>query len=234
MIAPLADRRRTPELMDDPSLERPRHLDALRALGRVNRVSRTDGRVWAEVERLHRDGRAPVRVLDVACGGGDVLIRVGGRAEAGGVPVELTGCDLSATALGVARAGTAGDPRFHFVRLDAERDALPGGHDLVCCSLFLHHLGEASAVALLRALATASTDTVLVQDLRRTRLGWVFAWIGLRLLTRSDVARRDGPASVAAAFTVTEARRLCARAGLNDAVVEPAWPQRFTIRWRRP
>lgn len=220
--------------MDDPALDRGRHVEALRALGRINRVSLASERVWREVARLHERAGGMVRVLDVACGAGDVLLGVAHRARRRDVPVELTGCDLSPVALDFARSAAA-DSGAHvqFLQLDVERERLPPGHDLVCSSLFLHHLSEESATRFLRALADAATSSMLVQDLRRTRLGWLLAWIGLHLFTRSEVARRDGLASVAAAFTLEEVARLCARAGLEDAVVERCWPQRFTLLWRR-
>jgi hypothetical protein len=74
---------------------------------------------------------------------------------------------------------------------------------------------------------------LLVQDLRRTHLGYALAWLGLHTLTRSPVARRDGLVSVRAAFTLEEASALARRAGLAEAVVRPCWPQRFVLRWVR-
>jgi hypothetical protein len=83
-------------------------------------------------------------------------------------------------------------------------------------------------------MADATAHKVLVQDLRRTRLGEALAWTTLRVVTTSSVARSDGPTSVRAAFTLAEAADLCRDAGLVDASVRRCWPQRFTIRWRRP
>jgi hypothetical protein len=120
------------------------------------------------------------------------------------------------------------------VQADVLRDDLPGTHDVTTSSLFLHHLAEAEAVRLLAAMARVAERVVLVQDLRRTRTGYLLAWAGLRLITTSDVARYDGPLSVRAAFTLAEARALAETAGLNDADVRPCWPERFTIRWARP
>jgi hypothetical protein len=148
--------------------------------------------------------------------------------------VELCGCEVSPLALDMARARTAGERGARFVELAVLRDELPGTHHLTTSSLFLHHLGELDAVRLLARMAAVAERFVLVQDLRRTRLGYVLAWATLRVLTTSDVARSDGPASVRAAFTIAEARALAARAGLADAEVKACWPQRFTIRWARP
>ncbi|MBM4183803.1 MAG: methyltransferase domain-containing protein [Gemmatimonadetes bacterium] len=219
--------------MDEPWLDPARHRRALAALARVNRVSLTAGRVWREVRALERAGVRPLRVLDVACGGGDVLADVARRARGRGVDVELTGCDVSALALAHARERLDGVPHVRFEATDVLGSALPGRFDLVCCSLFLHHLERVDAVALLRKMADATDHTLLVQDLKRSRLGYALAWGALRVLTTSDVARTDGPISVRAAFTLEEGRGLAVEAGLDDAEVRPCWPERFTLRWVR-
>lgn len=232
-VPDLGARVREAEIMDEPGLERDRHLEALRALARVNHASLAADRVWREVARIHARKRRTVRVLDVACGGGDVLAGLVRRARRARVPVEVSGCDTSRVALETARARVADLAAACWLELDAVRGRLPSGHDLVCSSLFLHHLSEAEAEGLLLAMSTAAEASILVQDLRRTRLGYLLAWAGLHVLTRSDVARRDGLTSVRAAFTLAEAKALSARAGLSGARIEACWPQRFTIRWSR-
>ncbi|MEX2048616.1 MAG: methyltransferase domain-containing protein [Gemmatimonadota bacterium] len=230
----MAARVLAPERMDDPSLEPSEHRRALRALATVNRLSLAAGRVWREVVELEREGVTPVRVLDVACGGGDVLVGVERARRRAGIDVVLHGCDLSDVALEDARLRATGAPSLGFFRLDALRDELPAGYHLVCSSLFLHHLERDDAVRLLERMADATTHKVLIQDLRRTRLGEALARTTLRVVTTSSVARSDGPKSVRAAFTIAEAAELCRDAGLVDADVRRCWPQRFTIRWRRP
>jgi SAM-dependent methyltransferase len=219
--------------MDSPTLDRIRHLAALDALARVSVISLTARRVWSEVARLADRGVAPVRVLDLACGGGDVLRRVAGRARRAGKSVELVGCDRSPVALERARAECASAAGVTFQQVDVLRDPIPSGHDIVCSSLFLHHLDGDAAAHFLAGMAGAAQRVVLVQDLLRTRLGYVYAWVGLGLMTQSDVARHDGPVSVAAAFSLSEARALCRDSGLHRAEVVRSWPQRFTLRWER-
>ena len=232
--ADLEVRHRLPELMDDPSLDRARHLHALQALARVNRVSLAASRIIREVHAIAGSRPGPVRVLDVACGGGDVLIDVAKRLQGTTMSVELCGCDVSPVALGAARQAAPDAVGIDFVEVDAIEGALPAGYDLICSSLFLHHLSPEVVIRLLQRMVGAATHSVLIQDLRRTRLGYVFAWIGLHALTRSDVARTDGLISVRAAFTVPEVEALCRDAGLTDVQVSAIWPQRYSIRWRRP
>lgn len=219
--------------MDASGLDRASHHHALDALARVNALSLTSGRVWTEVARLARGGVRPVRVLDVACGGGDVLGALARRARRHGIDVELHGCDLSPVALERARTRLGRTPSVVLHDRDVVTEALPDGFDLVCTSLFLHHLERPDAVRVLRAMADATRRILLVQDLRRTRAGRLLARLVLRVLTRSEVARHDGPVSVEAAFTTDEVADLCREAGLEGARVRRCWPQRLIMRWER-
>lgn len=227
-IPDLTHRRRRPELMDDPELPAVEHDRALRALARVNRVSGTVERIWSRLRALDGGG-GPLKVLDVACGGGDVMVALARRARRGGVRLEVHGCDVSPAAVDRARAaaraaGVAGE----FFPADALAGPLPGGYDLVVSTLFLHHLAQDDAVGLLGAMARAGRR-ILVQDLLRTRAGWLLAWGGLRLLSRSRVAHVDGPRSVEGAFTLDEVRGLAGRAGVADVHLARVWPERFLL-----
>ncbi len=82
--------------MDAPDLDPARHVQALRALARLNRISGVAARVWRDALRLSRERRAPgmnepLRILDVACGGGDIVINVARRARSAAVPLEVHG-----------------------------------------------------------------------------------------------------------------------------------------------
>src|SRR5262245_816558 len=89
--------------MDQPGLDADLHRTALAALGRINRISRTDAAIWRPLCRLARESSRPIRVLDLACGGGDVLRSLAQRARRANVSVEWSGCDISELAVGYAR-----------------------------------------------------------------------------------------------------------------------------------
>jgi hypothetical protein len=103
----------------------------------------------------------------------------------------------------------------------------------VTCSLFLHHLSEDEAVALLANMATAARHLILVNDLARSRFNYAAVWVACRVLSRSPVVRFDGPASVRSAFTPAEALQLAERAGLHGATALARFPCRFLMSWER-
>jgi 2-polyprenyl-3-methyl-5-hydroxy-6-metoxy-1,4-benzoquinol methylase len=226
-----------PEMMDQPDLDVRRHVEALDALGRANAVSLTAASIWPAIREAARAaGGRPFRVLDVASGGGHLVVSLARRAAREGMAVDWVGWDLSPVAVEYARtlAGRAGVTGVRFERADALRDPTPEGVDVAVCTLFLHHLSDPDAVALLGRLRDAARRAVVVSDLRRTRLDAAFTWVGCRLLSRSEVFRVDGMRSVAAAFTTDEARILAGAAGLTGARISQVWPQRWLLTWRNP
>jgi SAM-dependent methyltransferase len=234
----LATRNRHPELMDQPGLDAGVHGQALRSLAWVNWFSNTSLMVWRQICKVAREpgSSRPIRILDVACGGGDVAQRIAMRAQRAGIAAYVDGCDINAVAIAHAREAA---PRWKttnvsFFQHDALHDPFPEGYDVVTSSLFLHHLDDAGAEQMLRAMASAASRLVVNSDLRRSRLGYALASIGGRILTRSPIVHVDGPLSVAAAFTVDEMRDIATRAGLADARFIRYFPERFLLVWRKP
>ncbi|MBC7818404.1 MAG: methyltransferase domain-containing protein [Planctomycetaceae bacterium] len=233
----LTERHREAELMDEPSLNVSEHARALMGLRRVNWWSRSAAMVQPALQRLAvgYSAKRPLRLLDVACGGGDVTAAIARWTRLAGLPVRFSACDISPTALDVARhqAVSAGES-IEFFQHDLLQQPLPAEFDVVICSLFLHHLDEPDAVRVLRSMADAAARAILVNDLIRSRQGYLLAMFGTRLLSRSRIVHVDGPLSVAGAFTSQEALRLCEQAGLHGATISRHWPQRFLLTWRRP
>ncbi len=231
----IAQRNLQPELMDQPGLDVAEHDRALRGLARVNWFSRSAAIFWPILRELAREqGGSPLRVLDVACGGGDVTVALVQRARRVRVALQMAGCDFSDTALALARR-RASETReeIEFFRHDVLKEPLPARFDAVICSLFLHHLDEPDAINVLRSMSQAG-QAVLVNDLVRSRRGYLLAVVGTRLLSRSRIVHVDGPMSVEGAFTPPEALQLCEQAGLHGTNISRHWPQRFLLTWRRP
>ena len=231
-----ANRHRQPEMMDETTLDAAEHARALTGLARVNWWSRSSAIVRPALRSLATEfsSERPMRLLDVACGGGDVTVAIARWIRLAGLPVRVSACDISQTALDISqcRAEASGES-IEFFQHDLLRSPLPEEFDVVMCSLFLHHLDEPDAVRVLRSMSAAAARAVLVNDLIRSRHGYWLAMLGTRLLTRSRIVHTDGPLSVAGAFTTNEALQLCEQAGLSDVTISRHWPQRFLLMGRK-
>jgi 2-polyprenyl-3-methyl-5-hydroxy-6-metoxy-1,4-benzoquinol methylase len=232
----IAQRCREAELMDSPELDRSLHLGALAGLRRINVVSRSAATLWPFVAEVWRTVQpTPLRVLDLACGSGDIVMALAAHARRVGVAIQSDGCDASPLAVDTAEreAHRRRLQNVSFHQRDVLEDQLPRGYHVVTCSLFMHHLTEEQAIDLLRRMAAATSDMLLISDLRRTRVGLAMAWVASRALTRSPVVRVDAIRSVAAAFTEREISHLAERSQLHNCRLVRRWPQRWVLSWRK-
>lgn len=227
---------RQPEVMDQPDLAPDRHRHALAGLARLNALSGTAASYYGPLRDWQaRQGLDRLRILDLACGSGDVTVRLWRRAVGAGLDWRLAGCDLSPVAVEAARErALRAQAEVHFFVHDVLAGAVTTPYDAVLCSLFLHHLDDDQAVALLRAAAATGARLILLNDLDRSRAGLALAYLAPRLFSRSPVVHTDAPRSVRAAYRPAEARALAEQAGLHGATVRRCWPCRWLLAWERP
>jgi len=226
------ERRIEPELMDRQDLDPRLREQALVGLRRINLVSLSSRLVWRPIRAFARAARRPVRVLDLASGGGDVALDLARFAKHDGLPVTVHGCDLSPEAVEYAnrRAKESGIDSTFFVH-DVLGDPLPRGYDVIVNTLFMHHFDDGAAARVLQAICSAQPNLIVVSDLVRGARGFLLAHLACHALTRSYIVHYDGPRSVAAAYTVKEFAKLAEHAGLNGHRIRTTWPFRFLFTW---
>ncbi|MCF6284195.1 MAG: methyltransferase domain-containing protein [Candidatus Hydrogenedentes bacterium] len=230
-------RRPAQEEMDREDIDRGALEGALRSLIRINAVGNGAGIFWPALREmiLHRDpGCGPMRVLDVACGGGDLAWRLELRARKEGLELQVDGCDRSPIAVEMAQTlnATAGTSGTFFV-LDAVKDDMPGDYDVIFSSLFLHHLDNAESEHVLKKMVDKTRSLVLLSDLIRSRFGLALVHLATRTLSRSPVVHSDGVTSLLAAYSMLEVQELIHHVGLFGATLERRWPERFLLTWHK-
>ncbi|MBS2007597.1 MAG: methyltransferase domain-containing protein [Cyanobacteria bacterium SZAS TMP-1] len=241
-------RQRVPEIMDDPQLDSDLHRQALAGLERLNAISNSKQIVARPIENLLLTAPAgnPLRVLDLACGGGDLAMALSSYFHSKKQAVQILGVDVSPLAVEYATSkwqdfcGKSGlsmpsqlQKSCSFSRLDVLGEELPAGFDVIMTSLFTHHLDPPDIQALLAKMAASAGKLVLVNDLERHPLSLWSVTLATKLVTTSKVVQHDGPASVRAAFTTTEMLQMAQAAGLKEATVERHFPCRMLLSWQR-
>lgn len=228
-------RKRRDEWMDQPDLSAEAHLHALQGLRRIHRWTGTSRPFCRQIREWSSDLGRPLSVLDVACGGGELLADLARVSDREQVILSLAGCDINLRALDVARCRLKSTgSQVELFQHDVLNTELPRQWDVVVCSLFLHHLETEDVVKALNRMADAARVGMLVSDLVRVRLNRAMVWLASHALTRSPVVHFDGPVSVDAAFLLDEMRVLAADAGLAGIKISSQWPARMFLEWRRP
>ncbi len=183
-----------------------------RLLGGTRSVTRHLLEIMAGAPR----GR-PFRVLDVACGGGDLLRLLAQAARGRGLCFLGVGVDVNEDVISFAKARSEGQSELQWVRAEAER--LPfqsSSFDVVMSSLFLHHLQPKEVADFLTAAAVLASGWLVVGDLVKAPQAerWFrLAAVALRL---HPVTRHDGALSLRRAYRPEELARLAEQAGLRE------------------
>jgi SAM-dependent methyltransferase len=212
----LSRRATDPELLDEGVPE----AEALASLGDIRFVNRwlgNRGQLAAAVLPL-LDGAPRPRLLDVGCGSADMPAFLAQRA---GRALLVVGADIKPLHLKAAPAGVRG--------VVADVRALPfapGTFDVVTASLFLHHFDGAEVAEVLKRLYALARRALVINDLRRARVPYVFGRLTFPLLFRSRVSVEDGLLSIRRAFTEAELVDCFAQAGI-PVRVRRAWPYRL-------
>jgi SAM-dependent methyltransferase len=96
---------------------------------------------------------------------------------------------------------------------------VPESFDYVLCSLFLHHFQDEEVVALLRNFYALARRAVLVFDLERSIVPYLFLPATRYLFDWKPITVTDGMISVRASFTQAELRTLAEKAELRNIEV---------------
>jgi hypothetical protein len=201
-----AERLIRPELLDHAEPEEARRN--LADLVRINERFGGHGVLQRILERtVPRD--EPFTMLDVGAASGDTALTV--RRLFPLARVFSLDCH-------VVNLTAAPQPK---ILADAFR--LPfgeGSFDYVYTSLFLHHFPDEQVVQLLASFYKVARRGLLVNDLERQVLPFIFLPATKYIFGWQRITLHDGPISVRAAFRKHEMEDLARRAGIGNARVE--------------
>jgi SAM-dependent methyltransferase len=211
----LSRRATDPELLDTgvPEAEAVRSLDDLRF---VNRWLGGRRSLMRAAEPFLAGART---LLDVGCGSADLTALLWAACPPGTLAV---GLDCKIVHLRHAPPGVE--------RVVADVCRLPfpeRSFDIVTANLFLHHFDGDEAALLLRRLYGLARRALIVNDLRRSRVAYLFGCTFFPILFRSPVSVNDGLLSIRRAFTQDELRAAFRDAGVSTTSLYRAFPYRL-------
>jgi ubiquinone/menaquinone biosynthesis C-methylase UbiE len=221
----------SPELLDEDLGTREEIRQSLDDLWRINRwLGGVSSSLQLFADFFTRTGPHPVRVLDVGAGDARLAGRLRRELLRRGIRAEFVALDRRWTHLQNGhRASRTGLP----IAADALALPFPAQcFDVVMCNLFLHHFSGERALKFLRGLAGVAREAVLINDLERHWLPYLFVRCAYPF-TLSRITRHDGPVSVRQAYTRDELLALAQEAGFKNFEVRRLLPFRLGLTlWR--
>jgi len=198
----------------------------LRHLAIVNRITRAHRPIlrWlnqvAEARRRTSPRAAPLKIVDVGCGYGDMLRRIERWARRRGVAVELVGIDVNAHSVRAAHEATSATSDIQWVDGDVYCRPETAEADVFTLSGVTHHLSEPEIVRLLARMERASRVGWFIADLHRKPVPYRVFNLFMRGPWWHPYIHPDGLASIRRSFLAEDWVRMCAAAGLDAGAVE--------------
>ena len=172
----------------------------------------------------------PLRIADIGCGGGDMLMYIDRWAKKRNLKVDLVGVDFNPQITGFAQNNTAGFSNIRYLTQDIfSHEFAAHKFDLIVCSLFLHHFTANQLPPLLQQLSHQATLGVIINDLHRHPLAYYSIKLLTQLASRSAMVKYDAPLSVLRGFSAQDWHHTLREAKLSDYEVKWYWAFRWQV-----
>lgn len=189
------------EIMDRPDC----HGEALNrtfaAFRHVNRMLSGWGRLYRTCIRPELERGRTNTLLDVGCGGGDILVRLVRAARRDGYDVTGIGMDPDPRAIAWAQSAWHDEPGVHF--RESSLDGMDESYDVVVSNHVLHHLSDAEAERFLAQSLACASGVVVHNDISRNAVGLVL-FQAVRVFFPRTFIGADGTVSIRRSFRMKE------------------------------
>ena len=220
------------ELMDDLNSSGEVIDQTLKELHTINRWLGGDHVTINGLNKLFsgKDFSGEVHILDIGCGGGDILKKICHWARKHSIPIKLTGIDANPNIVEYARSNTRDFPEISYRSLNIFSDEFRNiSCDVVTCTLFTHHFTDSELIRLFIQLKKQARLGMVINDLHRH---W-FAYHSIKILTkwfsRSEMVRNDAAVSVLRSFRKNELEQVMDSCQISEYDLKWYWAFRWQL-----
>ena len=170
----------------------------------------------------------PITIIDLGCGGGDILRKVSKYGKKEGYIFKLVGIDANKDAVDYAREISKDYPEISFVACDIFSDAFESlQYDVVLTTLFLHHFKEDQITNMLSSLKKKAKLGIVVNDLHRHPMAYyLFKLVCVTI--KNTMIIEDGLTSVLRGFKRHELEKFSKILQVKPQI---KWKWAFRYQW---
>jgi 2-polyprenyl-3-methyl-5-hydroxy-6-metoxy-1,4-benzoquinol methylase len=181
------------------------------------------------------NGEDSITILDLGCGGGDMLRIIDRWAKKRNIKVKLIGVDANPHTVELAKRYQQDLPHLNFIALDIFSEEFKTLQcDIVIATLFYHHFTNDQLINFFLDLKTQARLGFIINDIHRHPLAYYSIKYLTKWFSKSSMVKEDAALSVLRAFTKEELQEILSNAGLTKYTMKWKWAFRWqVIVWLR-
>lgn len=204
------------EQLDDLELKgQPLEL-ALHSLAWINKWLGNNRSVIKAILAFYQKQDRPLRIIDLGCGGGDLIAAIAKSLQQHKIEFTITGIDGNENSLQFAQKKNSGFDHIDFMQADIlHEDFQIPPCDILVSSHFIYHFSEEQLADFLRKNAPLISTAIIISELCRNRLAIFLFKFGSFLLPISKLAKEDGLLAIKRSFNRNEWLIVLKKAQIN-------------------
>lgn len=220
-----------PEQLDQLDLGGEALYRVLRELAFINRCLGNHRAIKKALTKLLRaESRKSLRIVDLGCGGGDVLQMIDRSFSQKGIELELIGIDGNPNSLAYARSQTKENTPISYQLEDIlSPNFVVPSCDVLISSHFLYHLSDEDLIAFLRKQAAQVHHAWIISELERHQIALTLFSIVAPILRLSPMTKADGELAIRRAFSYSEMQQICNNLRWPKVHLQRVWAFRMIL-----
>ena len=218
------------ELMDDFSISGAILHDTLDKLASINQWlggNRVTIQGLKMLLKNHPKDKS-LTIIDLGCGGGDVLRAIAKFGIREGYSFSLIGVDANEETVKYASELSQMHPDIQYIHCDIFSDEFKAlEYDIVVSTLFLHHFNEEQLIKLLSMILSKASLGIVVNDLHRHPLAY-YLFKTLCSVISNKMVIEDGLTSVLRGFKRDDLKSITTKIGAKSHI---NWKWAFRYQW---
>lgn len=216
------------EIMDDLEISGPVVAQTLRELNTINKWL-GGNQISISAFKKMATGKKSISLVDLGCGGGDIMKEMAQWARKNNIKTTFTGIDANPNIIEYARKNTIDYPEISYQAINIFSEEFRSqSFDIVHCCLFTHHFSNKELIQLFSQFKHQAHDGVIINDLHRHSLAYWSILALISLFSKSEMVKNDATVSVARSFKKSELIEILREAGIVD--YQLAW--KWAFRWK--
>ncbi|GAA0891718.1 class I SAM-dependent methyltransferase [Fulvivirga kasyanovii] len=233
MASKFAQRSNEAELMDDLESSGEVIDQTLRELETINKWLGGNHVTINGLDLLMQKAGATadaLTIVDLGCGGGDMLMMIADWARKRSQRINLIGIDANPNIIAFAQRNTRNYPEITYKSINIFSEEFKAlQYDIATSTLFTHHFNDQELIDLFDLIKSQASIGMVINDLHRH---W-FAYHSIKWLTaafsRSVMVRNDAAVSVLRSFHKNEIEEILKSSGVSNYSIQWMWAFRWQL-----